>query len=145
MFKTLDQLAGTKATRNDSLPALGSAAELTARSKNENEHGPKFSKIFRWQPSNQNSPEPLSVELVGSFTDWHVVALKHDVITNTWQLALHGIPGNRTHRYMFLVNGESASDKHCDGLAVPDGFEEQRYQLMTAKGPRIFLLFAQTK
>jgi hypothetical protein len=46
---------------------------------------------------------------------------------------------------MLIVNGEPASDKNCDGLAVPEGFDEQKYQLMTVRGPRIFLLFAQTK
>ena len=71
--------------------------------------------------------------------------MKRDAVTNTWQLTVRGIPGNRTHRYMLLVNGEPAQDKNCDGLAVPEGFDEQRYQLMTARGPRVFLLFAQTK
>ena len=28
---------------------------------------------------------------------------------------------------------------------LPQGFDEQKYQLMTVRGPRIFLLFAQTK
>jgi hypothetical protein len=46
---------------------------------------------------------------------------------------------------MLLVNGEPAHDKNCDGLAVPQSAEEERYQLMTARGPRVFLLFAQTK
>jgi hypothetical protein len=46
---------------------------------------------------------------------------------------------------MLLVNGEPAQDKNCDGLATPQDPDEQRYQLMTARGPRVFLLFAQTK
>ena len=46
---------------------------------------------------------------------------------------------------MLLVNGEPAHDKNSDGLAVPQGVDEQRYQLKTAKGPRVFLFFAQTK
>jgi hypothetical protein len=46
---------------------------------------------------------------------------------------------------MLLVNGEPAYDKTCDGLAVPHGPEEERYQFMTDKGPRVFMLFAQTK
>ena len=68
-----------------------------------------------------------------------------DAATDSWQVVLHEIPGNQTHRYMLLVNGEPAFDKYCDGLAVPSSFEEQQYQLMTPRGPRVFLLFAQTK
>ena len=68
-----------------------------------------------------------------------------DAITNTWQLTLHGIPGNRTHRYMLLVDGEPIQDRNADGLVVPESFDEQQFQLMTPRGPRVFLLFAQTK
>jgi hypothetical protein len=108
-------------------------------------HGPTFSKIFRWQPPDAQAPPPVSVELAGSFTEWRPVAFSRDAITNTWQLSLKAIPGNRSHRYMLLVNGEPAHDKNSDGLAVPQGFDEQRYQLTTARGPRVFLCFAQTK
>ena len=73
------------------------------------------------------------------------MAFTRDPITNTWQLALQGIPGNRNHRYMLLVNGEPTPDKNSDGLAVPQGIDEQRYQLTTASGPRVFLFFSQTK
>jgi hypothetical protein len=145
MFKTFDQQTGRTALWNGSSPLTDSASDPTSRFKHENEHFPKFSKIFRWQPRDPDAPGPASVELVGTLTDWRAVALTRDAVTNTWQLALHGISGNRTHRNMFLVNGEPAHDQHCDGLAVPDGFEEQQFQLMTARGPRIFLMFAQTK
>jgi hypothetical protein len=141
MFNTLDNLAAGNTRPNCRCAVLDSACELTARRKSE----PTFSKIFRWQPSDPRAPTPASVELAGSFTDWRVVALTRDTVTNTWQVTLHGIPGNRTHRYMLLVNGEPAQDKNCDGLAVSEGFEEQQFQLMTARGPRIFLLFAQAK
>ena len=47
-----------------------------------------------------------------------------DTVTDTWQLRLDGIPGNRTHRYMLLVDGVSAHDKNCDGLAIPEDFED---------------------
>ena len=145
MFNTLDNLAARITRPNCGCAVLDSACELTARRKSTNEHGPTFSKIFRWQPSDPQAPTPASVELAGSFTGWRVVALTRDAVTNTWQVTLHGIPGNRTHRYMLLVNGEPAEDRNCDGLAVSEGFEEQQFQLMTARGPRIFLLFAQTK
>jgi hypothetical protein len=91
------------------------------------------------------APRPVSVEVVGTFTGWRALLFVQDTITDTWHLALDGIPGNRTHRYMLLVNGVPTHDKNCDGLAVPEDFEERRHQLMTARGPRVFLLFAQTK
>jgi len=71
--------------------------------------------------------------------------LTRDAVTNTWQATLRGIPGSRTYRYVLLANGEPAPDKNCDGLAVPKGFEEEKYQLTTVRGPRIVLLFARTK
>ncbi len=113
MFKTFDTQAGGSARRNGNCAVLDSACDLTAR------HGPTFSKIFRWQPSDPQAPTPASVELAGSFTDWRAVALTRDAVTNTWQVTLHGIPGNRTHRYILLVNGKAAQDKNCDGLSVP--------------------------
>ncbi len=46
---------------------------------------------------------------------------------------------------MLLIDGKPTYDKNCDGLAVPRGAEEERYQLQTDKGPRVMMLFAQTK
>jgi hypothetical protein len=104
-----------------------------------------FSKVFRWQPSEPGGPAPACVEVVGSFTDWQPVALKHDRATGGWQVTLNNIPGNRTHSYMLLVNRQPVSDKHADGLAVPHTPEEQQHQLMTPRGPRVFMLYSQTK
>jgi hypothetical protein len=145
MFNTFDNLGGGNARASGNSPVLDSVTDLTARRKARALHGPTFRKIFRWQPSDPRAPIPASIELAGSFTDWQVQPMKRDAITNTWQLILDGITGNCTHRYMLLVNGEPAHDKNCDGLAVPQSAEEERYQLMTARGPRVFLLFAQTK
>jgi hypothetical protein len=44
-----------------------------------------------------------------------------------------------------LVDHHPTCDKYCDGLTVPESIEEARYELMTARGPRVFLLFSQTK
>jgi 1,4-alpha-glucan branching enzyme len=88
---------------------------------------------------------PVRVELVGSFTDWQPVALKRDRASGVWQVALHNIPGNRTHSYMLLVNRRPVPDRHADGLAVPHTAEELKYQLLTARGPRVFMLNSQTK
>ena len=88
---------------------------------------------------------PVRVELVGSFTNWQPVALKRDRVSGIWQVTLHDIPGNRTHSYMLLVNRRPVKDKHADGLAAPHIPEEEQYQLMTPRGPRVFMLYSQTK
>ena len=71
--------------------------------------------------------------------------LMRDGVLDAWHVTLHHIQGNRTHHYMLLVDGKPAYDKTCDGLAVPRGPDEERYQLTTDKGPRGLMLFAQTK
>jgi hypothetical protein len=73
------------------------------------------------------------------------VALAHEHATNCWQLTLHHIPGNCTHHYMLFVDGQPASHKHCDGLAVPANEQETQFALPTARGPRVFMLFSNTK
>jgi hypothetical protein len=128
MFDSFDNLAGGPTRQS-----------ITSK------RGPAFCKVFRWRPRDAGAPPPDSVELAGSFTDWRATALTRDAATNTWQLTLHGIAGNRTHRYMLLVNGTPVRDEHADGLTAPESFDEQRFQLMTPRGPRVFLLFAQTK
>jgi len=145
MFNTFDNLAGGKARRSGNVPVLESPSDAAAYRRSASEHRPTFSKVFRWQPPDPQTTPSSSVELVGSFTDWRAVALTRDAFTNTWQLTLRGILGNHTLRYMLLVDGQPAHDKNCDGLAVPETCDEQRYQLTTARGPRVFLLFAQTK
>jgi hypothetical protein len=106
---------------------------------------PTFSKIFRWQPDQPGGPMPVRVEVAGTFNGWQPVALKRDRISGVWQLTLHDIPGHRTHNYMLLVNGKPAPDKNADGLAVPHSAEEKQCQLLTPRGPRVFMLFSQTK
>ena len=106
---------------------------------------PTFTKNFRWQPENPGGPMPVRVELVGTFTEWKPVALKRDRVSGVWQLALHNIPGNRTHSYMLLVNRRPVADKYADGMAVPHTEEEKHYALETPRGPRMFMLYSQTK
>jgi hypothetical protein len=126
----------------DSLDSPGGKAAVR---KTASGHGSGFSKIFRWQPIDPHAPVPVTVQLAGSFTDWRALPMTRDAFTNMWQITLHDIPGNHTHRYMLLVDGTPAPDKMSDGLAAPQGTEEQKYQLMTPRGPRVFLLFARTK
>jgi hypothetical protein len=106
---------------------------------------PFFSKIFRWQPDPPGGPLPVRVEIVGSFTGWERTPLKYDRTNGIWQLTLENIPGGRTHNYMLLVNGRPTQDKHSDGLAVPHTDQEKQFQLETPRGPRVFMLFSQTK
>lgn len=106
---------------------------------------PTFSKVFRWELDPPGGPMPLRVEVAGSFNGWQRVALKRDRVSGIWQVALNDIPGNRTHNYMLLVNGRPVNDKHADGLAVPHTEEEKQHQLMTPRGPRVFMLASQTK
>lgn len=106
---------------------------------------PLFSKIFRWQPDNPGGPLPVRVEIAGSFTNWEKKPMKYDRVNGIWQLTLDHIPGNTTHTYMLLVNGRPTPDKNSDGLAVPHTEEEKQHQLETPRGPRVFMLFSQTK
>jgi len=73
------------------------------------------------------------------------VPMLRDSELGAWQTTIHQIPGHRTHHYMFLVDGKPAHDKNCDGLAVPSNAQEEQFQIMTSRGPRVFMLFAQTK
>lgn len=109
------------------------------------ERGQTYSKVFRYRLPDGQMKEPGRVEVVGSFTHWHPVPLIRDGKLDAWHVTIHHIPGNRTHHYMLLVDGEPTYDKTCDGLAVPHGALEERYQLQTDKGPRVLMLFAQTR
>ena len=104
-----------------------------------------FSKVFRWKTEQPQEPLPVKVEIVGSFNGWQKLPLKYDRASGVWQLTVENIPGNRTHNYMLLVNGRPTSDKNSDGLAIPQTDEEKQYQLDTPRGPRVFMLFSQTK
>lgn len=87
----------------------------------------------------------MKVEIVGSFTGWKKTPMKFDRTNRLWHLTLEDIPGNCTHNYMLLVNGRPTPDRNSDGLAVPHTAEEKQYQLETPRGPRVFMLFSQTK
>jgi hypothetical protein len=88
---------------------------------------------------------PVRVEIAGTFTEWEKKPLKYDRANGDWQLTLENIPGNRTHNYMLLVNGRPTKDQNSDGLAIPHTEQEKQHQLETPRGPRVFMLFSQTK
>lgn len=104
-----------------------------------------FAKVFRWPVPAGQTPPPTTVEVVGSFSNWQKVPLAYDKVTQTWQATVANIEGNRTHRYVVLVDGKPSYDKNCDGLTAPQGPDEVKWQLETPRGPRVLLLFAQTK
>ena len=104
-----------------------------------------FTKVFRWPVPADQTPQPTTVEVAGSFNGWRKVPLSYDPPTRTWQIALNDIEGNRTHRYVILVDGKPSYDKSCDGLTTPQTPDEAKCQIATPKGPRIMLLFAQTR
>ena len=103
-----------------------------------------FSKAFRWRLPSGQTEAPAKVEVAGTFSDWKKVELKRDV-SGGWQIMLHNIPGNRTHHYMLFADGKPVKDDHSDGLAIPAGPAEEHAAIATPRGPRVFMLFAQTK
>lgn len=113
--------------------------------KNTNERPQSFTKVFRWRLPDGQTAAPASVEIAGSFTQWQKVPLTRDGACDAWHVTIHQIPSYQTHHYMLFVNGKPAQDKNCDGLAVPHGPQEEQFALQTDRGPRVFMLFAQTK
>jgi len=105
---------------------------------------PVFSKIFRWRPSNGQIEMPMEVAVVGTFTNWKKVPMSREM-SGGWQVTFKQVPGNHTHRYMLLADGKPVHDENCDGLAIPQGAHEAQFAIATPRGPRVFMLFAQTK
>lgn len=106
---------------------------------------PVFSKVFRYRLPEGKTHEPKRVEVAGTFNHWQKVPLIHNGKLDGWHVTIHHIPGNRTHHYMLLIDGEAALDNACDGLAAPHGPVEKEFVLNTEKGPRVLMFFAQTK
>ena len=104
-----------------------------------------FTKVFRWRLPEGQSQEPAAVEVAGTFTAWKKVPLVYDPAMRSWQVTLQQIPGNRTHHYMVLVDGQPVPDAQSDGLAVPNGAQEMQFAIETSRGPRVLMLFSQTK
>ena len=132
----------TAATR----PEAGVARRVRPLPEAE-KHEPRFgfTKIFRWPVPAQQTPQPTAVEVVGSFSEWQKLPLTYDRPSRSWQLILNNIQGNHTHRYVILVDGKPTYDKNCDGLTAPLSPQEAKWQIETPKGPRVMLLFSQTK
>jgi hypothetical protein len=138
-------------TRSKPIPHKGGALmpektyKLTKRGQNGSDSTQIYSKVFRYRLPDGKTMEPDSVEIAGSFTHWQKIPLHRDGKLDSWHTTLHHIAGNRTHHYMLLIDGKPVMDKTCDGLVPPHGATEELFQLMTDKGPRVLMLFAQTK
>ena len=104
-----------------------------------------FTKVFRWPVPADRTPQPTRVEVAGSFSGWRRVPLSYDAPSRTWQVILNDIEGNRTHRYVILVDGKPSYDNTCDGLAAPQTPDEAKLGITTSRGSRVMLLFSQTK
>ena len=104
-----------------------------------------FSKVFRWRLPDGQAQPPNLVEVAGSFNRWQRIPLTRENAQDGWHATVHEIQSNRTHHYMLFVDGRPTIDQHCDGLAIPRGPEEAQFQVATDKGPRVMMLFAQTK
>ena len=104
-----------------------------------------FTKIFRWRLPHGQTEQPATVEIAGTFTNWKKEPLIYSPAMHTWQVTLQQIPGNRTHHYMLLADGKPVEDTHSDGMAIPHGAQELQFAIATARGPRVFMLFSQTK
>lgn len=145
MIRRISNFLGRKpVTKNGPLIPESPSAALPPQS-NDSERRQTFSKVFRWRLPGGQTHDPGTVEVVGSFTHWQKVPLIRDGVLDAWHVTLHRLQGNRTHHYMLLLDGKPTYDKTCDGLAVPHGLDEERYQIMTERGPRVMMLFAQTK
>jgi len=145
MTDTIASYVEWKSRTNRGGSGVSAAPDASPRAPEANEERHGFSKVFRWPVPSEQKPQPTSVEVVGSFTDWRKVAMVYDKATKTWQAVLRNIKGNHTHQYVILIDGKPSYDKNCDGLAAPQSPEEQQWQIPTARGPRVMLLFAQTK
>jgi len=116
-----------------------------APAQNPVERRQTYSKVFRWRLPEGQTQSPAAVEVIGTFTNWQKVPLMRDGVLGAWYVTLHHLHCGRMHHYMLLVDGQPVRDKHCDGLAVPHGPQEEQYQLMTDRGPRVLMLFSQAK
>jgi hypothetical protein len=145
MFSTINNFFNRPAPQKGVPLMREPASPSPIRRRDDREQRQSFAKIFRWRLPDGETKSPGTVEIAGSFTRWQKVPLHRDSVVDSWHATIHHIPGNRTHHYMLLIDGKPTYDKTCDGLAIPHGFEEEQFQLATDKGPRVLMLFSQTK
>ena len=145
MFNTVSNMFGRPAPQKGPPLFREPPVNPAALARTTGDRKQTYSKVFRWRLADGQTQEPTTVEVVGSFTHWQRVPLLRDGKQDAWHVTLHHIEGNKTHHYMFLVDGKPAPDKNCDGYAIPHGPLEEQYQIATDRGPRVFMLFAQAR
>jgi hypothetical protein len=145
MSQAFGRLFASKPSHPPGLQASQVPSTMEAVGRKTNDQKACFSKVFRWHLPDGQTEAPATVEIVGTFTQWEKVPFQRDSGAGAWHLTLNTIPAHKTHHYMLLVDGKPVQDKNSDGMAVPKGPDEERFQLMTLRGPRVFMLFAQTK
>jgi hypothetical protein len=145
MFDPINKLFGTKPAAKGGPIMPEPSRTGAAPQRQSQERSQTYSKVFRWRLPDGQTHEPVTVEVIGSFTRWQKVPMQRDSALDAWHVTIHQIPGHRTHHYMLLVDGKPSHDKNSDGFAIPTNAEEEQYQLMTDRGPRVFMLFAQAK
>ena len=138
-----DSAFGKKPPQKDG--PLGWEPRSPLSKKKTQERPATYAKVFRWRMPEGRTEPPKSVEVIGSFTAWEKIPLERDVALDAWHVTLHNIPAHQTHHYMLLVDGKPSQDKNCDGMAIARGPQEEQYTIQTDRGPRVFMLFAQTK
>ena len=149
MFSAIGNLLGRKTTQpasqkvRPSFPNSNSNSSSRSPSRRQDPRD-TYARVFRWKPA-ADCAKPARVEIAGSFTRWQTVTLTHDAVQNAWTITIDGIAGKKTHHYMLLIDGKPVFDPACDGFASPQGFDEQQFALETEKGPRVLMLFSQTK
>jgi len=144
MIQDADKSPGRKPPHGTWPAFSGVPTKLTVRMP-KSDRPQTFTKIFRWRLPAGETQAPATVEVAGTFTKWQKVPLVHDAGQREWRVTLHDLPVNRTHHYMLLADGKPVRDEHCDGLAIPRNVQEAQYALKTERGPRVLMLFAQTK
>jgi hypothetical protein len=145
MFQNMFNVSRLKQTQKINAGFLKVPTAATGSVQNSAGRKATFTKVFRWHLPDGQTQEPATVEIAGTFTNWQKVPLLHDSVQGGWHLTLHHLASNRTHHYMLMADGQPVRDKHCDGLAIPHGPQEEQFAMATARGPRVFMLFAQTK
>jgi hypothetical protein len=145
MFSSINKLFGQKPAPKGAPLMAEPSSRSPLTSARPQERPQTYSKVFRWRLPDGHTKAPESVQIVGSFTSWQKIPLQRDSAIDAWHTTIHHIPGNKTHHYMILVDGQPVNDRNSDGFAVPTSPEETQYQLITDRGPRVFMLFAQAK
>ena len=146
MFDTIARYIESKSRTATTRPETSEAPKAyTQPEAEQREERFGFTKVFRWPVPAEQTPSPTTVEVAGSFSEWNRIPLSYNSPSRTWRLIQRGIPGNHTHRYVILVDGKPSYDKTCDGLTAPLSPQERKWQIETPRGPRVMLLFSQTK